>query len=237
MDFKKLFLNIVKLMGLIGLIIVINITPAIFLALGQKYQIPSYLEIIMVAGYLVLIGMILWTLWRFYSRHVQERFRMGSRDILRGLGYFLLMLLVSALGSYLLRTLSGQETTVNQAGIEAMGRTLSPDHLYFALLFVVGIGIIGPIVEELVFRGFAVVYFFKTSQKIWAGLITSALFALGHVINDLKSFPIYFAMGLVLFMAYAYRGSIKDSILVHALLNSFIALLMLLAMFLQAVQI
>ncbi len=72
---------------------------------------------------------------------------------------------------------------------------------------------IAPIMEELIFRGFGTAFFFKNNQKVLPAIVTSVVFTLPHI-TQLTEFPIYFALGLVLYLSYARRGNIKDSMLV-----------------------
>lgn len=107
---------------------------------------------------------------------------------------------------------------------------MSVDHIFFALLYVVTVALIAPVIEELVFRGFATRFFFGKSQKLAAAIVTSIIFALPHI-SKWTEFPLYFSMGLVLYAAFARRENLKDSMVVHILNNTPAALVMLFAMF------
>ena len=114
--------------------------------------------------------------------------------------------------------------------IQGLGGMMSSQHIFFALLFVATIAFIAPIMEELIFRGFGTAFFFKNNQKVLPAIVTSVVFTLPHI-TQLTEFPIYFALGLVLYLSYARRGNIKDSMLVHILNNLPMAIILLLAMF------
>lgn len=58
-------------------------------------------------------------------------------------------------------------------------------------------------------------------------IITSIVFGGMHVSNNLISFGIYFTMGLILYLSYNRRNNIKDSMMVHMINNSIIAIVML----------
>ena len=60
-------LGILKLLGLIVLVMVINGIPMLFLAKGQN--LPIYTEILLVLAYLVLVFFAIRTLWRRYQTH------------------------------------------------------------------------------------------------------------------------------------------------------------------------
>ena len=61
-NFKAIALGIVKWLGLILLNILINATPMLFLMYGKN--VPMYVEILLVAMYLILVFLIFRSLWR-----------------------------------------------------------------------------------------------------------------------------------------------------------------------------
>ena len=138
--------------------------------------------------------------------------------------------MVAIAGVYLNLILSGNSQTSNDSAIQGLGGMMSSQHIFFALLFVATIAFIAPIMEELIFRGFGTAFFFKNNQKVLPAIVTSVVFTLPHI-TQLTEFPIYFALGLVLYLSYARRGNIKDSMLVHILNNLPMAIILLLAMF------
>ena len=151
-------------------------------------------------------------------------------DFGKALLFFLVARVVAVVGTYLNILLTGQSTTSNDNALQSLGKIMSVNHIFFALLYVVTVAIIAPVIEELVFRGFATIFFFEKDQKISAAIIISIIFALPHI-SKWTEFPLYFAMGLVLYAAFARRGNLKDSIAVHILNNTPAALVMLFAMF------
>ena len=224
-------LGIVKLLGLIVLVMAINGIPMLFLARGQ--DLPVYIEILLVLAYLVLMFFAIRTLWRRYQTHVSDDVKslpFSWGDFGKALLFFLAARIVAVVGTYLNILLTGQSTTSNDNALQSLGKIMSVDHIFFALLYVMTVAVIAPIIEELVFRGFATIFFFEKDQKISAAIITSIIFALPHI-SKWTEFPIYFAMGLVLYAAFARRGNLKDSIVVHILNNTPAALVMLFAMF------
>ena len=226
-------LGILKLLGLIVLVMVINGIPMLFLAKGQNLPIYTYTEILLVLAYLVLVFFAIRTLWRRYQTHISKDVKVLSfswRDLGKALLFFLVARVVAVVGTYLNILLTGQSTTSNDNALQNLGKIMSVDHIFFALLYVMTVAVIAPIIEELVFRGFATIFFFEKDQKIVAALITSIIFALPHI-SKWTEFPLYFAMGLVLYAAFARRGNLKDSIAVHILNNTPAAIIMLIAMF------
>ncbi|VTY23117.1 CPBP family intramembrane glutamic endopeptidase [Streptococcus anginosus] len=224
-------LGILKLLGLIVLVMAINGIPMLFLARGQ--DLPVYIEILLVLAYLVLMFFAIRTLWRRYQTHVSDDVKslpFSWGDFGKALLFFLVARVVAVVGTYLNILLTGKSTTSNDNALQSLGKIMSVDHIFFALLYVMTVAVIAPIIEELVFRGFATIFFFEKDQKIVAALMTSIIFALPHI-SKCTEFPLYFAMGLVLYAAFARRGNLKDSIVVHILNNTPAALVMLFAMF------
>jgi hypothetical protein len=230
-NFKSIALGLVKWIGLIVLNVLINATPMLFLMHGKS--LPIYAEILLVALYLILVFLIFRSLWRRYQKHVPEekkKFKLSGKDIGFAFLFFFLARVAAIVGVYLNLILSGNSQTSNDSAIEGLGGMMSSQHIFFALLFVVTIAFIAPIMEELIFRGFGTAFFFKNNQKVLPAIVTSVVFTLPHI-TQLTEFPIYFALGLVLYLSYARRGNIKDSMLVHILNNLPMAIILLLAMF------
>ena len=230
-NFKSIALGLVKWIGLIALSLLINVAPMLFLRLGKS--LPIYAEILLVALYLILVFLIFRSLWRRYQKHVPEEkknFKLSGKDIGFAFLFFILARVAAIVGVYLNLILSGNSQTSNDSAIQGLGGMMSSQHIFFALLFVATIAFIAPIMEELIFRGFGTVFFFKNTQKVLPAIVTSVVFTLPHI-TQLTEFPIYFALGLVLYLSYARRGNIKDSMLVHILNNLPMAIILLLAMF------
>jgi len=95
-------------------------------------------------------------------------------------------------------------------------------------IFIVLISIVGPILEEYVFRKviFGELYnFIKGSRVvsfIIASVVSSLIFALAH--NDFKFIPVYFGMGVIFSLAYVYTKRIAVPIGIHMLMNGSVVL-------------
>ncbi len=230
-NFKSTDLGLVKWLGLIALSLLINTVPMLFLRFGKS--LPIYAEILLVVLYLILVFLIFRSLWRRYQKRVPEekkKFKQSGKDIGFAFLFFFFARVAAIAGVYLNLILSGNSQTSNDSAIQGLGGMMSSQHIFFALLFVATIAFIAPIMEELIFRGFGTAFFFKNNQKVLPAIVTSVVFTLPHI-TQLTEFPIYFALGLVLYLSYARRGNIKDSMLVHILNNLPMAIILLLAMF------
>ena len=230
-NFKSTDLGLVKWLGLIALSLLINTVPMLFLRFGKS--LPIYAEILLVVLYLILVFLIFRSLWRRYQKRVPEekkKFKQSGKDIGFAFLFFFFARVAAIAGVYLNLILSGNSQTSNDSAIQGLGGMMSSQHIFFALLFVATIAFIAPIMEELIFRGFGTAFFFKNNQKVLPAIVTSVVFTLPHI-AQLTEFPIYFELGLVLYLSYARRGNIKDSMLVHILNNLPMAIILLLAMF------
>lgn len=109
----------------------------------------------------------------------------------------------------------------NQNAVEAMIETTPP-----VLMFVL-VAIVGPILEEIVFRGVFMKLFFPKHQILGA-LIASVLFALAHYGTTPLEFITYFIPGVIFgFLAYRYKG-VEYAVVYHIFMNSLAFVLLIL---------
>lgn len=109
----------------------------------------------------------------------------------------------------------------NQNAVEAMIDT-APLLLMFIL-----VAIIGPILEEIVFRGVFMKLFFPNYQLLGA-FISSVLFALAHYGTTPLEFITYFIPGIIFgLLAYRYKG-VEYAVVYHIFMNSLAFVLMIL---------
>ena len=141
----------------------------------------------------------------------------GKRIALGLLG----MLLISVLGTVLLRWLHGEATTANQASLMEEFRRGN------AMLLAIMLGVLAPIAEEIIFRGIIPLKIFKGYES-WGYIIGGLLFALFHGPTNIMSFVIYGGASVILtLLAYRTRR-LEVSIAVHMINNGLPAILMLL---------
>ena len=105
---------------------------------------------------------------------------------------------------------------------------MAPDTLFTKALLVVGIGLVGPMLEETLFRGI-VFGALRGQWSFWpAAGATSALFAVAHL--NPAGIPAYFALGLVFAYLVERTRSLVTPWAAHAAFNLF-NLAMLLSLF------
>ncbi|WP_426381732.1 CPBP family intramembrane glutamic endopeptidase [Mammaliicoccus lentus] len=203
---------------------------AIIGILGMSSQMGLWTNIVLTAIYLIIVLGIAWLIRRYYLKHsVEQPLKFNGRDIWINIGWAVLLRLVVALGSYVMFMVTGDVQTENDkvlmGDLNEKGGELA--HIIPFVVFLLSIGIIIPFMEELIYRGIFKETLFKR-EMFWLPLIiTSIVFGGMHVSNNLISFGIYFTMGLILYLSYSRRNNIKDSMMVHMINNSIIAIVML----------
>jgi len=123
----------------------------------------------------------------------------------------------SLVGGIISQALAGQGTTSENEAMIDMILAAKP-----GLLIIPVICVIGPIVEELVFRGALQKLFHMIKFPWWLGtIIASVLFGLIHVVDagDYEQIFPYVFMGFALGYTYYKSKSIFSSILVHIAVN------------------
>ncbi|WP_314481155.1 type II CAAX endopeptidase family protein [Streptococcus cristatus] len=131
------------------------------------------------------------------------------------------MLLISVLGTVLLRWLHGEATTANQASL--MEEFRRGDIVLLSIM----LGILAPIAEEIIFRGIIPLKIFKGYES-WGYIIGGLLFALFHGPTNIMSFVIYGAASVILTLLACQTRRLEVSIAVHMINNGLPAILMLL---------
>jgi membrane protease YdiL (CAAX protease family) len=108
-------------------------------------------------------------------------------------------------------------------GAEAQG--IVPDNgrpagfaaLAGVVLAYVAVALVGPIVEEMLFRGLLTAAFRQRFGPYRTAAITAAIFAVSHLIP--RVMPAVFLLGLALAFVYERVGSTMPGMLVHCLYN------------------
>src|SRR5699024_4210231 len=145
-------------------------------------------------GYIVLDLALIWFLWNRYEAYAKEKSKsIRWRDIGFVLLFYVLGRVIAIGGTALMQTIYGEEATANDQIINSM--TDKSTFSLYLIGFVLSVGILVPIIEELTYRGIAVNLLFKKG-RFWAPLIvTSLIFGSLHASTDIISFSIYVLMG------------------------------------------
>ncbi|WP_062051001.1 CPBP family intramembrane glutamic endopeptidase [Bacillus sp. JCM 19034] len=89
-------------------------------------------------------------------------------------------------------------------------------------LFIIVVAVLGPIIEEIVFRLVIFGSLYKRFNFWIAGLLSSLIFAALH--NDFENLLVYTAMGLTFAFLYVKTKRIIVPIIAHVAINLFVAL-------------
>jgi membrane protease YdiL (CAAX protease family) len=112
----------------------------------------------------------------------------------------------------------------------AMRELLSPKTAHEKVAFFAGVGVVGPVVEEVFFRGGILRNLRRTHTAGLTLLGTSLLFAAAHLDPqrlDMRNFVPHFLGGLAMGYVRILSGSLWPAILLHAAFNSASALVAL----------
>ncbi len=97
-------------------------------------------------------------------------------------------------------------------------------------LFIIGVVVLAPIAEELLFRGILLRSFMRRTSAGWAVMISALVFALVHVAGDPGTYyylPAFMALGLVSGYRAVRTGSLSQSISLHIGFNLLASLLII----------
>lgn len=225
---KQLGLNLLKAAGLIVLLLAVNTTP--LRLISYQKELGNTVSGILLIVYLVLVVTIIYYLWRYYKKLNPTKFSFGWGDVGYGLIWFVAARGIAIAGTLLIMVSSGQMTSANDAALGDFAEQLRGGFLPFAILYLGLITFIAPILEELIFRGFLIEFFFKNRPKWQGWVVTSLIFALIHAVAPIEIL-MYFGLGSIFYLAYDRRGDIRDSILAHFLNNLLPAIVLAITIF------
>lgn len=124
------------------------------------------------------------------------------------IGFIVLMAAKMIIGSFM------TQQTANDAAIEKLFKISV--NTSFMMVFMTAIA--APVVEELVFRGFLMDYFF-TDQPIFAILLSGLIFGSIHASTNFISWLMYVVMGIILAATYNKEKNLAANISLHFLNN------------------
>ena len=140
------------------------------------------------------------------------------------LGFALVMVYQFIVSIVLTQIYGGQQVSPNTEKIIIIARKIP--------IFIFFVSIIGPLLEEYVFRKVIFGELFNAIKGnrivafIIATTVSSLIFALAH--NDFKFIPVYFGMGVIFSLAYVWTKRIAVPIIIHMLQNGFVVIFQLL---------
>ena len=124
------------------------------------------------------------------------------------------VVLGSAAATSVVAPLSGLEPRGDSAS-ETLARDL--DSAAPVLLLLVGYLLIGPLIEEIVFRRVLMNYFDTLMPAVASVVVTSAIFGVAHIAPPAMVFTFFSGIGLAL--VARFHGNITSSFIVHVVNN------------------
>ncbi len=211
--FSSILLLIVSYGGFFLAAQIWGLLPAAEFLLNNKQEI-----ILAGIGLQVLsqIGFLFWYSRRKYGVGLSD---LGFRKIplKTGFGVFSLLFLASIAlqnGYFFGLNLLGIASIASSGAVEQL---ISEHWVSLPVLFVFA-GIIAPVLEELIFRGFLLSGFLKKMSAFHAIALSSLFFAAAHL--HLGLFPVYFILGVLLGISFVRTKSLYPGIAFHAINNT-----------------
>lgn len=229
--FKKIGLFILGLLIILGWFLVSEIPTLILGFLMPAFEKPQlFINILLMIFWLVVLVGIIYLIWRYYMKKSGDKnIKLSGKDIWRAFVIFLVGRVIVIVGTIAMTMIYGDGQSQNDLVIEEM---FGPDKpVFYVLLLAVVIAIKAPILEELLFRGLPTALLFKKSPMWVPMLLTSLVFSSAHLSTNIISFAMYASLGALMYWAYASRGRIIDSMMVHFFNNIFGAIALLVTYF------
>ena len=225
-----------RLFNFIGLAVLLVLAPSLLVAANAQHAVGQ--QLLYVSLMLVSYSALGYLAYRLLKKTTQQPVfhRPNIRDwrhLWYIVGMFFVMVGIEYGINVIRMALTGSIDTENQVAIEALVSQVNITMIGMLLYAI----FLAPVVEELVFRGLVINYFFRHSWW-WANIILSGfLFAFPHMgyiptnLSDLLSYVLYMSMGMVLAPVYKKSGQIQDSIAIHFLNNALSMLPLILQVF------
>lgn len=170
----------------------------------KKYQLSQYITVIFS---MLVFAMILGIAYLFTKKiNVINKEKLFTK---KNLAYIIIGYLVMQLTSNLFIYLSGDK--VAPINIEIL--SAAPGILLFTIA-----GILTPIFEEIVFRGFLMGYWFKEYPSI-GYILNILIFTMIHGPNNIYSILLYMTTAIIFGTVYSKTKNLKITIIIHILNN------------------
>lgn len=208
--------TILKYCGNILLFIILILStqiPLLLLNILFKNENPHIILgwILVIASYLLIIFGVNHLIKKKTHQAAFKALRLS--DFRFSLMMFVVIILFKGLFLQVLAQLPTKQTFTNDKAL------LSLVNHHNLLLMAITIVILGPIAEELIFRGYFFNTFFKNNP--WAQILISGLiFGLLHSPTNLIIAVIYIVMGWILGFTYYKRQNLSASLTTHILNNA-----------------
>lgn len=185
----------------------------------KKFRLDGRLQL---AITIVLTIVFMWLIYWFYQRQLAKEnnwhFNEKPHWYLKKFKYVAFGFILIIASQIILMNLLGGAGASPKNQTELM-KFLKHGQYLFQIMVV----LIGPILEEIIFRGFFFNTFCRTENKLntWLGIIISGfIFGFCHDPQLDKFILVYWAMGIILAWVYLKTRDLRYSMLVHILNNA-----------------
>ncbi|MCM0598688.1 CPBP family intramembrane glutamic endopeptidase [Periweissella fabalis] len=208
---------ITRILILIGMFLLVLFVPSILQIGGLFQKTPGVIYIAAILFLVVYIGIAVLGWWILKPNLSKPQFkRFSSEEINTVFKTYGLILVLNIVFNYFMKIVFNSGSTENQANINS----LLSSNVVTLIVFGFAGAFIAPFVEEFIFRGIVINYFFK-HRAWWLNVVLSGIiFSLGHASSNPISFALYATMGMILAYTFKKSGQIKMSIAVHMLNNT-----------------
>ncbi|RZI01169.1 CPBP family intramembrane metalloprotease [Staphylococcus condimenti] len=180
---------------------------------------------ILILLYIVASGLMAWLITWYYRKRGYERMKaIHLKDVgidvlfFIGIRVWTTLCMIAATGIFKEDSTANDRTLMRQ--INKLTDFSDPMVVIALAIFLIHISFIAPYFEELTFRGIFKETIFRKLSFWWPMLISSAIFSLNHMPNNIIIFFLYGGMGAGFYMAYNRKRNIWDSYIVHMLNNA-----------------
>ena len=198
-------LTIVIFAGLVGVLRVIN---------PSEETIYLSIALTLVGHSVAVIGFVIMMVKKRAYSWNDLGFRKPKRNLWNLVWQLPIILIVLLIVQGILFALLNTEPSSQSNTVDDIAQKVP---VYAALLVCFSVAIIGPVWEEVVFRGIIHNYLTSKMKVVYAALLSSAIFAIVHVAPIL--FPYLFAMGLAWAWLYHRYNSLWAPIIGHVFIN------------------
>lgn len=208
---------IVKILILIGMFLLVLFVPTILQVGGLFPKVDWAIYVAATLFIVVYIGIAALGWWILKPNLTTPQFKKFTSEEINTVFKTYGLILVLNIGfNVIMKLVFHSDSTENQTNINDL---LSSNTVTLIVFGFAG-AFIAPFVEEFIFRGIIISYFFK-HRAWWLSVILSGIiFSLGHASSNPISFALYATMGIILAYTFKKSGQIKMSIAVHMLNNT-----------------
>ncbi|GEP83578.1 abortive infection family protein [Staphylococcus piscifermentans] len=220
---------IVNILIFIGFMIITQIPTAIAGAIAAyvafSKQAHAAVFVVLILLYIIVTGLMAWLITWYYRKRGYEkmkaiRLKDFGIDVLYFIGLHVWTTVCAVAATAIFHTENSANNKALMSQIDNLTNFSNPMVVIALTIFLIDITFVAPYFEELTFRGIFKETIFKKFSFWWPMLISSAIFSLNHMPNNIIFFLLYGGMGAAFYMAYNRRSNIWDSYVVHMLNNA-----------------